>query len=105
MKAMPVPKPKKAKKAPKQEGWAHPKPHTIEAPEKLKEMHQRIRRCTICGGTDRLEVHHIIHRSLGGGDEPENLIMLCKACHDKAHANVFPIEMLRLYKQGILGYR
>ncbi len=29
----------------------------------------------------RLEAHHIVFRSEGGGDEPENLVTLCRACH------------------------
>jgi hypothetical protein len=30
----------------------------------------------------RVEAHHIIPRCDGGSDEPENLITLCKTCHD-----------------------
>ena len=33
----------------------------------------------------KLEVHHIIFRSNGGSDEAENLIALCKECHDGIH--------------------
>ncbi len=33
----------------------------------------------------RLEVHHIIFRCDGGSDEPENLIVMCKVCHDGIH--------------------
>ena len=33
----------------------------------------------------RLEVHHILPVSTGGGDEQENLITLCKECHRKRH--------------------
>lgn len=40
-----------------------------------------------------LEVHHIVPVSKGGGDEPENLITLCKACHKKRH------EIMRKEKQ------
>ena len=32
-----------------------------------------------------LEVHHILPVSEGGGDEPGNLITLCKRCHRKRH--------------------
>ena len=41
--------------------------------------------CQYCKGKNkenRLEVHHIIYRRDGGSDEQENLITLCKACHD-----------------------
>lgn len=33
----------------------------------------------------RLEVHHIVFRKDGGSDEQENLITLCKTCHDSLH--------------------
>ena len=33
----------------------------------------------------QLEVHHIVPVSCGGGDEPENLITLCKRCHAERH--------------------
>lgn len=33
----------------------------------------------------QLEVHHILPVSLGGGDEPKNLVTLCKSCHKQRH--------------------
>ena len=33
-----------------------------------------------------LHVHHVVFRSNGGGDAPENLLTLCKTCHDALHA-------------------
>jgi hypothetical protein len=44
--------------------------------------------CQYCKGKSkdkRLETHHIIFRTNGGSDEQENLITLCKICHDKLH--------------------
>lgn len=44
--------------------------------------------CQYCKGKSKdskLEVHHIIFRRNGGSDEPENLICLCKTCHDQLH--------------------
>ena len=29
--------------------------------------------------------HHIIYRSQGGLDTPENIILVCALCHDKVH--------------------
>ncbi len=31
------------------------------------------------------EIHHVIFESHGGKDEIDNLVALCKDCHDKAH--------------------
>lgn len=44
--------------------------------------------CQHCKGKtkdSKLEVHHIIFRSQGGSDEQDNLITLCKTCHDRLH--------------------
>lgn len=44
--------------------------------------------CQYCKGKSkegRLEVHHIIYKRDGGSDDADNLITLCKTCHDKLH--------------------
>jgi cytochrome c553 len=43
--------------------------------------------CVACGERDvqRLEHHHLVPRSVGGGDEEENLITLCGRCHGRVH--------------------
>ncbi len=33
------------------------------------------------------EVHHVAYRSEGGPNEPSNLILLCGACHARAHSS------------------
>src|ERR1051326_3596076 len=33
------------------------------------------------------DLHHVIYRSLGGADESDNLIGLCKACHQRLHTD------------------
>jgi hypothetical protein len=40
-------------------------------------------RCELCGAEWRLSVHHIVKRSDGGLDMPENLIVLCQTCHNE----------------------
>lgn len=45
-------------------------------------------KCHICKTKKKnvkLEVHHIVFRSNGGGDEADNLITLCHDCHKKLH--------------------
>lgn len=39
------------------------------------------KRCWRCGCESNLERCHIIPYALGGKDEPENLVLLCKRCH------------------------
>lgn len=40
--------------------------------------------CLECG-TRSTEVHHLLFRSHGGKNNIENLVALCRKCHDKAH--------------------
>jgi hypothetical protein len=54
--------------------------------------------CQHCKGktkNNKLEVHHIVFRRNGGSDEPENLIVLCKTCHNNLHS-----EKILLKKNG-----
>jgi hypothetical protein len=45
-------------------------------------------RCTVpgCRASSFIEVHHIVHREHGGGNEAENLTLLCGGHHDAHHA-------------------
>ena len=56
-------------------------------------------KCRMCGTSRGLaDVHHIIKRSQGGTDEMDNLILLCRNCHNKQHGQVqlrsIPMEAL-----------
>lgn len=45
--------------------------------------------CQCCGKKHvRLEVHHIIFRSMGGTDDEKNLITLCEKCHKAIHNGI-----------------
>lgn len=51
--------------------------------------------CQHCKGKskdNRLEVHHIVFRSQNGSDEEENLIVLCKTCHDALHEGAITLK-------------
>lgn len=34
-----------------------------------------------------VDIHHLIFKSQGGKDEIDNLVALCRNCHDKAHSD------------------
>jgi HNH endonuclease len=51
-----------------------------------------------CRNVITLELHHIEYVSEGGGDEPENLLVLCPYCHAMHHANHIPVEAIRHWK-------
>lgn len=41
--------------------------------------------CSNCGAVGETQIHHVVPRSRGGSDRPENLVHLCLDCHGKAH--------------------
>ncbi|MEV3807818.1 HNH endonuclease signature motif containing protein, partial [Aeromonas dhakensis] len=47
-------------------------------------------RCPLCGqpfrDNDDWDLHHIVYKTRGGGDEAENLAMLHPNCHRQLHA-------------------
>ena len=45
--------------------------------------------CEKCG-CRAVDVHHVNKRSAGGKDEIDNLIGLCRECHDKAELKTKP---------------
>ena len=49
--------------------------------------------CGKRGCTDKLEVHHIVPRSEGGSDAPENLITLCSKHHKVLHAGKITLNV------------
>lgn len=50
--------------------------------------------CTnpMCGKAEGLENHHIVLRSQGGGNEPENKVFLCGDCHRRRHEEKLQVE-------------
>ena len=61
--------------------------HTIPPRTRQKVLARDRHRCRRpgCSNSRYLEIHHIRPRSQGGGNEPENLVTLCSACHQLVH--------------------
>lgn len=58
--------------------------------------------CQCCGKKHvRLEVHHIIFRSLGGSDELDNLITLCEKCHKAIHDGKITLNLKGKCKRNL----
>ena len=53
----------------------------------LARDQHRCRRCHELCEKGEADIHHVIPRSLGGLDEPSNLITLCDGCHGAVHPN------------------
>ncbi len=60
-------------------------------------------RCTVCGATEHLEVHHIVARADGGTNDLENLVTLCMACHSDTHDR--PLQSEKRPSPGSEGAR
>lgn len=54
---------------------------------RLQVLHRDSWRCQSCGAMSNLEVHHQQFRSHQGGDVENNLVALCKRCHQQAHSH------------------
>lgn len=44
-------------------------------------------KCSICGGKDNLQVHHLSYKEVEGEDVSQ-VRVLCRPCHEKVHASV-----------------
>lgn len=67
----------------------------------LKPMYEDRQWCEVCGDTKWLEFHHVEFRSQGGKNDPENVILICKNCHNKAHSDID----FRRYLEGFIKNR
>jgi 5-methylcytosine-specific restriction endonuclease McrA len=71
-----------ALKSPSNRAWHEPGATRT----RLRVLNRDDFRCTRCGSTRDLEVHHIVGAAEDGPTTPENLIVLCHDCHVEAEA-------------------
>ena len=65
-------------------------------------LHRDNYTCQCCGKKNcRLEVHHIKFKSNGGTDDEENLITLCKECHDGVHTGTVELNKKPKKSKGL----
>lgn len=62
-------------------------------------------RCQDCGASGDLQVHHIVHlngskRAASKQNKPENLIVVCKTCHNRRHAAIRNMINNLLHRPG-----
>ncbi|MCL6557286.1 MAG: HNH endonuclease [Firmicutes bacterium] len=50
-----------------------------------KVLNRDGRKCVLCGSETKLERHHVVFRSRGGTDTPQNQVTLCKKCQREIH--------------------
>lgn len=59
-------------------------------------LHRDGHTCQACKGKSKdkvLNVHHIMHRTDGGTDKPDNLITLCATCHKAYHKGKIELKV------------
>lgn len=77
--------------------WNHGKLFGFEnANEYIK--HKQHGKCAVCGKPIE-HIHHIVSRSEGGSNSPDNLIGLCKHCHDEVHKDKTILNNVKGIKQ------
>lgn len=74
-----------------------------DAPKSLWNPNIQRKACEVCGDSvmKELEVHHILPRADGGGNDLRNLVVLCEKCHDKHHAGELEVGELRQTSEGL----
>lgn len=45
---------------------------------------ERGRKCEQCGGTSRIQVHHLTYKRCGN-ERPDDVVVLCRSCHEEIH--------------------
>jgi hypothetical protein len=63
------------------------------------------RKCANCGATDNIDVHHKISLKEGGANCIENLIPLCRDCHEKLHGYKFSDDNTKIEFNESYGYK
>jgi hypothetical protein len=48
--------------------------------------------CALCGSTKDITLHHLIDRECGGATEEENLLSVCRSCHNDIHYGKIDIK-------------
>ncbi|MNS81278.1 HNH endonuclease [compost metagenome] len=66
--------------------WEYPSDWSVRA----QKIRKRDECCRLCGTTtERLDVHHIIYLSNWGTNQQNNLVSLCRPCHENVHGRAF----------------
>ncbi len=63
-------------------------PGRVKDPDALKRfrLEHVFEPCDLCENRVGVHVHHKTFRSQGGDDVEENLLWLCRVCHDDIHS-------------------
>lgn len=51
-------------------------------------------KCRHCNKRETLDPHHVVFRSAGGSNRCNNLLTLCRKCHDDIHDGRLRVEVV-----------
>jgi hypothetical protein len=79
------------------------RPHSFSKPTRRALLERANGLCGVCGGTESLQLDHIVPLALDGSSEFENGIVLCKTCHaakTRVQMQVLPEGELEMHVSG-----
>lgn len=58
------------------------------------------KKCILCGGKENLQRHHLIQRKNNGTNVQENIVYLCRSCHEDVHAGrvYIPVDGVKQWR-------
>ena len=59
--------------------------NNISATRLIRGIRESVGICENCGSTEDLTCHHVKKRCYNGTDYGDNLVVLCKECHEALH--------------------
>jgi hypothetical protein len=65
-------------------------------PGRSARVRQKGAGCAICDSKTEVTLHHLIPREMGGATEEENLLPVCRPCHDAIHNGNLDVSNLVL---------
>ncbi len=71
--------------------------------EQAPRVHARFGyRCVLCGGNEHLHAHHVdpVWNNVEQARDPENLLTLCRPCHNRLHRANLELDLLRARRDG-----
>lgn len=81
--------------------WRADYDNYLQSPQwrnKRQELfNERGKKCEHCGATTQIHVHHIHYRNLGN-EKLEDLMVLCKSCHEEEHKRLDSLKKPRKHK-------
>jgi 5-methylcytosine-specific restriction endonuclease McrA len=81
-------------------GFAYQESNRLDENLRIATLMRDGYQCTQCSKKNtRLDAHHIIFKEHGGKDTIQNLITLCKSCHDRIHRGKLELDV-----EGVSGF-